>query len=227
VLDVDGRIPQTVGDSLLVVDVNGAGNKLDYYLERTIQYSARISPDNELRRAQVDGVITVGLANTAPAGGLPRAVAGPAEGSEDLFVTGQNRALVSVYTPLQKTGSRIGDAARAIGAELELGRHVYSTTIDLLPGQANTLEVDVLGTVALDRGGWYELTLIRQPTLRPDQVTIHLTAPDGFEIVAAKGLEVVNGEAVGTVELNETHAVRVRLGRSSDRSLWDRLKDGP
>jgi hypothetical protein len=227
VLDVDGRVPRPVGDSLLVVDVNGAGNKLDYYLQRTITYTARISPDDELRRAQVDGVVTVGLTNTAPASGLPRAVAGPAEGSEDLFVAGQNRALVSVYTPLRSNSARLGDAVTAIGSELELGRNVYSATMDLLPGQANTLEVDVSGVVALDRGGWYELTLVRQPTLHPDPVQIRLSAPDGFEIVAAKGLAVINGEARGTVDLDETTVVRVRLGRGDGRSLWDRLQDGP
>ncbi len=227
VLDVAGRVPRPVGDSLLVVNVNGAGNKLDYYLQRTIEYTARISPDDELRRAQVDGVVAVGLTNTAPASGLPRAVAGPAEGSEALFVAGQNRALVSVYTPLRSTAARLGDAVTGIGADLELGRNVYSATMDLLAGQANTLEVDVSGTVALDRGGWYELTLIRQPTLYPDQVQVRLSAPDGFEIVAAKGLEVVDGEARGIVELSETTVVRVRLGRSDDRSLWDRLQDGP
>ncbi len=44
-------------------------------------------------RASVRGEVRVSLTNTAPSSGLPRAVAGPAEGSEDQFVYVQNRAL--------------------------------------------------------------------------------------------------------------------------------------
>jgi UDP-N-acetylmuramyl pentapeptide phosphotransferase/UDP-N-acetylglucosamine-1-phosphate transferase len=228
-LDIAGAVPRPEGDSLLVVDVNGAGNKLDYYLDRTVDYRIEITPDDQMRRARVSGEVAVGLTNTAPASGLPRAVSGPAEGAEDRFVVRQNRCLVSIYTPLNAEGARLDDATTGLATDDELGRNVHSATVDVLAGESKTLHVDVNGVVPLARaetGAWYELTVVRQPQVGSDRVRVRITAPKGFEILEVEGLRVVDGEARATFDLRRTRTIKVRLAPSDDRGLWDRLEDG-
>ena len=103
---------------------------------------------------------------------------------------------------------------------------MYSRFVDVFAQGSANLSIDVAGYVALAPGGWYELTLMHQPTLSDDQVTVRIAAPEGFEIVAAKGLEVNDGVAEGTVALDRTKTVRVKLAHSDDRNLWERLRDG-
>ncbi len=76
--------------------------------------------------------------------------------------------------------------------------------------------------------GWYELELVKQPTLESEPVHVKVSVPEGFEAVAATGgLKLVDGGAEGTVTLDRTRTVRVQLARTGSRSLWDRLVDGP
>ncbi len=229
-LDVAGKLPSGDQDSLLVVDINGAGNKLDYYLNRTVEYRATIDPSGDRTGADVDGVVTVGLTNTAPTEGLPRAVSGPAEGHEDQFVAGQNRSTVSVYTPLTATGVQLQGQDTGYASEVELGRNVYSVTVDLMPQQSTQIAYALQGSVRLAEDGWYELTLVRQPTLRADAVTLALSGGDGFrvaEVKGAGGLKVVDGEVQGTIPLDRTRVIRVRLEGDGGRGIWERLQDGP
>ncbi len=226
-LDLSGRVPERPGDVVMVSNTNIGANKLDYYLRRGITYSAMVNPSADLRRAVTDATIGVELANTVPTEGVPQIAAGPYEGATDRFVYGQNHSYLSVYTPLTLEGARLGDRPLLPEAGVELGRNVYSQVVDIFAQGTANVAVDVSGTVRMADGGWYELTLVRQPTLWPDQVTVRLDVPDGYRILDADGLEVADGAAQGTVQLTRTTTVRVRIGHSDDRNLWERLEDGP
>lgn len=225
-VEVSGRVPAPRGDSLLVSTTNAGANKLDYYLQRAIGYAVTVTPSADLREAHAQGTISVELANTVPPTGVPRIAAGPYEGRPDLFVYGQNHSYLSVYTPLVLAGVRVDGRPAGVEGDVELGRNVYSGYLDVFAQQAAKIELDVAGTVALAPGGWYELTLVRQPTLRPDGVTLRVAVPRGFRIVAADGLRIVDGAAQGTIDLTRTRTVRVRIAHDRGSSLWDRLRGG-
>ena len=67
---------------------------------------------------------------------------------------------------------------------------------------------------------------MHQPTLVPDQVSVSIAVPKGFEVVKAEGLKVSNGRAEGTMELDRTRTLRIKLAHSDHRTLWERLRDG-
>ena len=224
-IGIGGRVPTPHGDSLLVSNTNAGANKLDYYLERAIDYSVTVTPSPDRRLAFTEGTIGVQLDNSVPASGVPQIAAGPYEGATDRFVYGQNYSYTSVYTPLERTGVRVDGQPAESESAVELGRNVYSGFLDVFAQRGTNLSLDVAGTVKL-RDGWYELTLIRQPTLYPDQVTVRIAAPEGYEVLEARGLEVVDGAATGVVNLDRTRGVRVRIAPKGGGSLLDRLESG-
>ena len=224
---ISGRMPVATGDSLHVSNTNAGGNKLDYYLQRSIDYSVTVSPAADLTKAVTQGTVTVELNNTAPPSGLPEIAAGPFDGQTDRFSYGQNRTFVSVFSPLDYTGARVGDQSRGLEVAPELGRKVYSTYLDVFAQQAVKFAVDLSGVVKLQPAGWYDLTLIHQPTLHTDQVTVRVAVPAGFRILDARGgLTVVDGVAQGTIPLDQTRTVRVKIGPKIGSDIWARLRAG-
>jgi UDP-N-acetylmuramyl pentapeptide phosphotransferase/UDP-N-acetylglucosamine-1-phosphate transferase len=226
VLGISAGVPSTSGDSLVVSNTNAGGNKLDYYLQRKVDYSVTVTPTADLRDAFTKGTVTVGLTNDVPPSGIAQIAAGPFEGATDQFVYGQNHSFLSVYTPLTFTGARQNDQPVGLEPSQELGRNVYSSYVDVFSQGTSTTAIDLSGNVRLRDGGWYDLTIMHQPTVRQDEVTVHVAAPAGFEIVDAVGLKVDGGVAEGTVPLDRTRTVRVRLAHSGSANLWERLRDG-
>ena len=225
VTGVGGGVTGVRGDSLLVSATNAGANKLDYYLTRKITYDATVAPRPDWRTADVAGTVAVVLTNGVPASGMPQIVAGPYEGLTDTLVYGQNHVYQSVYTPLAATAARVGGKPAGIEGAEELGRNVYSAYTDVFAQQSADLTLDVAGTVPLRAGGWYDLTLLRQPTLRADVVDVRIAVPAGYRIVDARGLSVTDGVAVGSIDLTRDTVVRVKIG-AAPGNLWDRLRSG-
>ncbi|HVT76369.1 MAG TPA: DUF4012 domain-containing protein [Acidimicrobiales bacterium] len=162
-----GAIGALRGDALMVTTQNAAGNKLDYYLHRSITYDATVSTVDGRRR--VDATLTVALRNDAPDGGEPKYVIGP---FDSRFKAGQNRLFVTVYSPLVASAATIdGDPLEVQGAP-EFGRFAQSAFVDVPPGTTRTL-VFRLGGVIRD-GDRYRLDIVRQPLMYDDALSLHL-----------------------------------------------------
>ncbi len=129
------------GASVEVVTQNGGGNKLDYYLRRTVTYA----PDR----------IEVRLRNTAPPG-LPAYVGGP---------RGRLRLYVSVYAAEGSglLGATLNGAPLAMESEVERRHPVYSAFLDVDPGR------EVLLVLTLTARGPAPV-VIEQPVVVPDIV---------------------------------------------------------
>jgi hypothetical protein len=107
-----------------------------------------------------------------------------------------------------------------------MGRNVYSAFLSLPARSSHTLAVNVSGSVHLDADGWYTLTLVQQPMLNPDDVTVNLEAPAGWRFAAVQGLEQAgSNRATGRLRLDHTTTVRVRLAAATG-DVWQRLVDG-
>jgi Protein of unknown function (DUF4012) len=158
---VGGVLPQTTRPFLDVVINNGGGNKLDYYLDRTVAY----------QRASCTApkaTVTVTLHNDAPTSGLPPTVAGlEAEGHPGR--AGDNTEIVSLFGTDHSgvTHATLDGKTAFISVGQELGHPVTTTNVDLKPGQTRTLIFYVHEPPATA-----PLLALRQPLVRPLQQTI-------------------------------------------------------
>ncbi len=173
-LDVAGELAPVQSDALAVNTQNSAANKIDYYLDRRIEYRVRLTPDADERTALVQARLTIRLENTAPDAGLPEIVIGPFDES---FVAGENRALVSVYTPLGIERMTVEGEPVEFTAHEEGGREVYSKLLAIPAKSERTVRLRLSGRVDLRPDGWYDLALDHQPTLVPDRFQASIRVP--------------------------------------------------
>ena len=164
---INGRLaPVDGGDALAVVTQNASGNKIDWFLRRSIDYRPSYDPTT----GAVSARLTVTLDNAAPPAGAPDYLIGNA--LQPPLPRGTNRLYLSVYTPLGLSAARLGDAQVAMESEAEAGRKVYSTYVDIPPNGRAVLELDLSGRLL--RGTPYRLGLHAQPLVTPDQVSVTL-----------------------------------------------------
>lgn len=162
-LGIDGALPAVDGDSLAVVTNNATGNKIDLFLQRTVDYDVRWDPGT----GELSATATVTLTNTAPASGLPGYVIGSPESLDRRPPPGTNRTYLSIYSPWQLAGAAVDGTPVEMERQVEAGRHSYSVFLDVPPeGGTRTVTLDLRGQV--DPGG-YELDVSTQPLTNPDQ----------------------------------------------------------
>lgn len=206
-LGVGGGVPPLASDSLLVTSQNSSGNKVDFYLTRELDYSVELEPTGA-DGAAVNATLDVQLTNAAPAG-ISSVALGPFNES---FQPGENRSFVSVYSPLTFTAASLDGLPTALETATELGRNVFSRFVRIPAGEARTLSLDLAGGVSLTPDGWYEIDVVRQPVLWPDQVSIEVEVPDGWRITATEGLELLGPRRAGfdgPLERTDRLALRV------------------
>jgi hypothetical protein len=180
---------------------NAAANKLDLFLHRAETYDVHWDP----RTGQVTASLRVTLQNTAPATGLPNYVAG---NSVDL-PTGTNRSFVSLYSPFDLDAARVDGKPAALQSETELGRHVYSTFVDIPPGATSTIELDLSGTRT---GTRYHLDLPVQPFATPDSAAVRVTVAGGGHPAASGGAKVEGGTVTWATTLDRERSLTVSAG---------------
>ncbi len=206
---VASEIELPAADSLLVVNQNAAGNKIDYYFRRTTSYDVQLQPEPEGGRLDVSARVRVVMENQAPAEGLPRYVIGP---FNERFEAGQNYSYMSLYSPLGVTDATWDGAPLQLVAEQELGRNVYSAFLSIPARSTRTLEMQLQGSVDAEDGGWYELDLLHQPLLVDEEVSVSVSVAPGWRIAEAEGARLEGDDgAVASLVLARDEAVRVRL----------------
>jgi hypothetical protein len=150
-----GRLPPLNGaDGWSVTVSNGAGNKIDSFLERRARYDSSTAAGGE-----TTATLRVELTNTAPAEGLPPYVTGNQIGVPE----GTNRLYVSFYSPLALRGVTLDGEATGLAVGREVGWNVYSRFVDIPPGTTVTFELELAGTVAKPD----ELVTWEQPMASP------------------------------------------------------------
>ncbi len=146
------------------------------------------------------------LENTAPSEGLPDYVMGNAVG----LPKGSNRSFVSLYTPYELAGARIGGQEAAVQSETELTRHVYSTFVDIPPGGAVDIQLDLQGTF---EGRRYSLDMPVQPFSTADQAAVSVTVAGG-PVAASEGAEVSGDTVTWSTTLDRSRRLVVTAPRS-------------
>ncbi|MHB1987958.1 MAG: DUF4012 domain-containing protein [Acidimicrobiales bacterium] len=208
-LGATGAMGPVVSDWLELTTQNAAGNKIDYYLRRSIDYQLSIDPLPGRHSAAVNGTVSVSLDNTAPATGLPTEVIGPYGPG---FSAGENRSFVTLYTPLDFSAVTLNGKTSSLNSTPELGRNADSTFVDIPAHSTATLHVHLVGQVRLRRGGWYELELGSQPLITPDKVRVSIDLAPGWRVAGVRGAERTG-----------PRRVRATLALDSEQRIWVRV----
>ena len=192
-------------DYLSVRTANAQANKIDSYLQRSIDYDAHVDPG----RGQVSATATIRLTNSAPSSGLPDYVIGNDRGQP----RGTTALYLSLYTPLEVTGATVDGQPVGTEPQHELGSPVFSLLVTIPSGATATVVFQLEGEVA--PGPEYHLDLLNQPMANPDQAHVVIgSAADGVGVVAADGLAVQDGQASGEAPLDTDQRFTVWFGRS-------------
>ncbi len=154
------------GPYLMVDLVNGASNKVDYYLHERVTWRAA-----GCAAAPRPTTVTVTLTNDAPAG-LPGEAGGLAgRGPGDDPPAGTARPLVSVHATGGSTLTSVTLDGRAagVGVYTEQGRPAYTAEYEILPGQTRTLVLHLLEPTAPGQP-----VVVSQPLVVPPQNTVEV-----------------------------------------------------
>jgi hypothetical protein len=170
-LGLDGAFPSAAGKDLLAVTTqNAANNKLDAYLQRSIDDHVGYDPGN----GRVGATVKISLHNGAPAAGLAPDVSGSYAGSG--LPPGTNGTWLSVYSPLALTLATADGKPLPMTSTPEFGVHAYSAYLNIPPGGTVNLVMGLRGRVTPGRD--YRLTLHQQPLVLPDRVTVQVSGPN-------------------------------------------------
>ena len=200
------------GEGHLGTDDPGEGNKLDYYVKRSLDVSVTVGDDGYADVRQ-----ELRLENTAPAG-LGPYVAG-------FTVPGRLRSLLSLYASGDAEDVVLTREGNPTVVELtaEHGATVARTVSELDRGEASTWQLRYRVPLA---GPAYALKVVPQPLAQDAEVTVRVTGAPGVRVegrAAAGGAFVAGPVELDTV-LDRTLDVRVRVQRDSD-TLADRVRD--
>lgn len=188
-----GNLTDRPGDRLAIVQNNGAGNKVDYYLDRRIRYTVRLGAGG-----RAEGTVEVFLENDAPPFGPPRYVIGPYPGASE---AGENVAFLSTYCAAR---CRLREAVRngrriEVYPGTELGWTFYRDYLRIPSRGSASLRLEVaLEDVwaEVPGGGTYRLTFLDQPTVRPSQLEVRVVPPPGAAVSSTSPGTRVVGEQV-------------------------------
>jgi hypothetical protein len=103
----------------------------------------------------------------------------------------------------------LGGQPLALQSERELGRNVYSTFVDIPPGQSVEIALDLSGTV---EGRTYSLDLPVQPFATTDQAEVSVEVA-GVDEVRSPGATVDGNVATLATTLDRSRSLEVTVPR--------------
>jgi hypothetical protein len=165
---VAGAMPPVVGDFVGVVTQNNAGNKIDWFLRRSITYDATLN----LSTKTITSTLTVALHNSAPTSGLSPLIIDGLKGVPT--APGEDLTWVSIYSPWLLQSATVNGKPVTMTSQFELGRPVYGTVVPIQSDTTVVLQLHLDGTWPASLSH-YELGWYHQPVLFPDQVSTKVT----------------------------------------------------
>ncbi|NLD75683.1 MAG: DUF4012 domain-containing protein, partial [Acidimicrobiales bacterium] len=168
-VDADSALDIPDGfDGFELVQQNAGNDKLDAYLQRTIEYTAEIDPAS----GRLTGTVRATLENNVPSD-IPPRIAG-----RRVDVPGTSRTWLTLFTHHGIVSASLDGRPMSVGWEEEVGLNAYDTPfIEIPPGESVTLEFVLDGWVDLSDG--YELRIFPQPVANPDVVELDVSLTDG------------------------------------------------
>ena len=168
----------TERDGLVVVTDNLAGNEIDGYLSRTVDYAATFDAET----GAVIGEVTITVRNDAPASGVADIVIGNGIGLPD----GTSRMNLTVYSALDATDVAVDGTAATAAAGTQSGWSTTTIVFDLAPGSERTVTLVLSGTLDTDH---YRFVWRPQPLVNPDRLVLAVsTTGDATDTIVFDGV---------------------------------------
>jgi Protein of unknown function (DUF4012) len=160
---VSGIIPTTTAPYVGLSIVNDGGNKLDYYLDRSLTWTRTGCGPTRAT------TVSITLTNNAPASGLSQYVTGRSDIRSYPVKVGDNRLEVSYYATQGALMTEITVAGRPGTGRIgvENGHPVYTIDVELPRGTSRTIVIH-LNEPAVSGAP----IVLRQPLVRPLSVTL-------------------------------------------------------
>ena len=180
--NMSGSLPALDGgDGFTFALTNGAGNKIDAYLEGDASYVVTTNRTT----GEVKTTATVILRNTAPAEGLPDYVIGNLVN----LPKGYSNTFVSIYSSLTPVSMTVDDQPVQMSANVDDAYNVAGKYVKIPPGDSVKVSVEFAGILDLRHG--YHLA-VRSPTLAaPIPIRISVDGRD-VKTITDSGLSTVN-----------------------------------
>ncbi|MGV9779416.1 DUF4012 domain-containing protein [Streptosporangium sp. NPDC003464] len=161
---VGGVLPRRPGPFAGLVVNNSAGGKLDYYLERSLDYEL-----DQCWGGLRSATVRVRLTNDVPRGSLPGYVTSRLDSPERPHAPGSNLLWVSLYAGVgaELRAARLDGDRIPVIEEDERSHPVYSTLLEFAPRQSRTLEFDLMESSS----GAPPLVPV-QPLVRPQRTRV-------------------------------------------------------
>jgi hypothetical protein len=158
-----GAIPTTAAPYVGLAIVNDGGNKLDYYLDRSLDWQRTGCGSTR------PVTVRIKLTNSAPASGLSAYVTSRSDRHSYLIKPGDNRLEVSYYASAGAlmTGVTVGGRAGTAGVGSEHGHPVYTVDLELPRGTSRTIVLHLT-----EPAGSGDPIVLRQPLVRPLSVSL-------------------------------------------------------
>lgn len=205
---VAGELPSPPGDFLAVVQNNGGGNKLDFYLDRSVTYRVRLLPDGS-----AEATVQLDFENHAPDSGLPQYVIGP---YQDVSEAGENVGITSMYctADCRLLSVTRNDEPIAVTVGEELGHAFFQDYVKIPSGESASVVFEVeIGNAWEPAEGLYHLTFVNQTTFRPTDLRVEVVAPTGLLPAQGDGLELSGDRAVWEGTPGRTLELEIGLER--------------
>ncbi|MEV0977927.1 DUF4012 domain-containing protein [Streptomyces sp. NPDC049915] len=161
-----GDVPEQTGPFAYLVVNNSAGNKMDYYLRRSLTYE--LGPCEGGTRSSV---VRIRLTNAAPAAGLPALVALRSDDPGHSHPPGSTSIWLSLYAPsgARFTGGTLDGRRILLSSTEERGHPVLGAQVELLPGQTREVDIRLLEPVSGRRP-----VVPVQPLARPQTTKVRI-----------------------------------------------------
>ena len=171
-LGLSGAFPRSDEDLIAVVHQNSGQNKIDTFLQRSLDIETVLDP----QMRTVRHTLRIELDNSAPTDGLPDAILAS---NDQGLLRGTNRMILSTYAAHPVTEARLDGVAVPVEADGEFGVGVYSLVLDLAPGESKSIELIIEGRLADDE---YNIVLGTQPLTNPENVAWRVSTTNGSRI---------------------------------------------
>jgi hypothetical protein len=219
VAGADGALGAPAGDDLLSVVLNNlSGNKIDYYVTRTVDYDVTLGGSG-----QAYATTSVSLRNDAPSSGVPGFVIDPAAKG---YHPGDAAALVTSSCPGPCTLVRAAHDGKPVSLRVgsELGRPWYQYVSVTGAGTTGTLQIVTSRTgvwAGNSTGGVYRLRILPQTTVQPTKITVSIHAPAGTRVSwTSEPMTIKGGTASWAGTPQGPVTLEVHFGASIPLSWW-------
>jgi hypothetical protein len=231
---IDGDFTPGDGEFFAVVANSFSRNKVDYYVERTIDYDVEL-----LDGGQADTEATVTLENTAPIQEGFNEALGPFPTHRRfpdglVLRSGEAYPFLSFYCSASCTLREPQGPARSenvvpFSRYPQRGAQMFATSVRIKSQESRTFDLSLHSGKAWsgdDVQGTYLLRFRDQPVVKPTAVRLSIKLPPGMRMMSANIPITFEGDRlVWEGSLGEVQDIRIRFERPLLEKLWVKTKD--